>query len=132
MSIISLKITDETFAGKILNEISIKVSDERLTVKDIIEARVYAEVEDYNNKLTQIFTGLVQPTDAEVSLNGFKLRRIKKIDGEKQVYTALDAFQKNGFFVLIDNKQAESLDEEVLVSNESTVSFVKLTPLIGG
>jgi hypothetical protein len=132
MSIISLKITDETFAGKILNEISIKVSGERLTVKDIIEARVYAEVEDYNNKLTQIFTGLVQPTDAEVSLNGFKLRRIKKIDGEKQVYTALDAFQKNGFFVLIDNKQAESLDEEVLVSNESTVSFVKLTPLIGG
>jgi hypothetical protein len=115
-----------------LNEISIKVSDERLTVKDIIEARVYAEVEDYNNKLTQIFTGLVQPTDAEVSLNGFKLRRIKKIDGEKQVYTALDAFQKNGFFVLIDNKQAESLDEKVLVSNESTVSFVKLTPLIGG
>lgn len=132
MSTINLKITDETFAGKILNEIRIAVSGERLTIKDIIEARVYAEVDDYNNRLSETFNGLVQPTDAEVFLNGFKIKKVKRIDAEKQVYTALDAFQKNGFFVLIDNRQAESLEEEVLVNNESTVSFIKLTPLVGG
>lgn len=132
MSTISLKITDETFAGKILNEISIAVSGERITVKDIIEARVYQEVEDYNNKSPQTFYGLVQPTDTEVFLNGFRIKKPKKIDAEKQLYAALDAFQKNGFFVLIDNKQAELLEEEVLVNNESTVSFIKLTPLVGG
>ncbi|SEN44812.1 hypothetical protein SAMN05192574_103192 [Mucilaginibacter gossypiicola] len=132
MSTINLKITDETFAGKILNEIRIAVSGERLTIKDIIEARVYAEVEAYNDKLTETFTGLVQPTDAEAFLNGFKIKKVKRIDAEKQVYTALDAFQKNGFFVLIDNRQAESLEEEILVNNESTVSFIKLTPLVGG
>jgi len=132
MSTISLKITDETFGGKILNEISIAVSAERLTVKDIIEARVYAEVEDYNKRMPLVFKGLVQPNDAEVALNGFKVKPAKKVDAEKQLYTALDAFQKNGFFVLIDNKQAELLDEEVIVTKDSTVSFVKLTPLVGG
>jgi hypothetical protein len=132
MSTLKLKITDETFAGKILNEISISVSGERLTVKDIIEARVYAEVADYNQKLPEIYRGLVQPKDAEVVLNGFRVKPKVEVDAEKQVYTALDAFQKNGFFVIIDNKQAEQLDEEVLLSNDSLVSFVKLTPLVGG
>ena len=132
MSTLKLKITDETFAGKILNEISISVSGERLTVKDIIEARVYAEVAEYNQKLPEIYRGLVQPKDAEVVLNGFRVKPKVEVDAEKQVYTALDAFHKNGFFVIIDNKQAEQLDEEVLLSNDSVVSFVKLTPLVGG
>ncbi|GAA4317381.1 hypothetical protein GCM10023149_14910 [Mucilaginibacter gynuensis] len=132
MSTISLKITDETFAGKILNEISIAVSTEHLTVKDIIEARVNAEVTEYNKKLPEIYRGLVQPKDAEVALNGFRVKQRAFVDAEKQVYAALDAFQKNGFFVLIDNKQAEALDEQVFVNSNSAVSFIKLTPLVGG
>jgi hypothetical protein len=48
------------------------------------------------------------------------------------VYIALDAFNKNGYFVLVDNKQAESLDQEVKLSPVSSVKFVKLTPLVGG
>ncbi len=132
MSTITLKVTDETFARKILNEISISVSGERLTVKDIIEARVYAEVGDYNRRLPEIFRGLIQPTNAEVALNGFRVKPKVLVDAEKQVYTALDAFQKNGFFVIIDDVQAEDLDKEVLLHNDSVVSFVKLTPLVGG
>lgn len=132
MSVLTLKITDESFTGAILNEISIAISGERVTVEEIITARVHAEVDDYNKRLPDIFRGLVQPTGAEAILNGFKVRKMVKIDAEKQVYTALNAFQKNGFFLLIDNRQAERLEEEVLLSKDSTVSFIKLTPLIGG
>jgi len=129
---INLSIKDETAGGKILNEIIISLKNELLTVKDIIEARVNAEVEAYNNKLPEIYRGLVQPQDAEIALNGYKPKTKKQIDAEKQVYIALDAFQRNGFFVLIDDKQAESLDETVLLTPDSSVSFVKLTPLVGG
>lgn len=129
---LQLKVTDETFAGKILNEISISVSGERLSVKEIIEARVYAEVADYNQKLPEIYRGLVQPTGAEVALNGYRVKQKISVDAEKQLYTALDAFQKNGFFVIIDDVQAESLDQQVLLHGDSTVSFIKLTPLVGG
>jgi len=132
MSTLTLKITDESFSGAILNEISIAFSGERVTIAEIIIARVHAEVADYNKRLPEIFRGLVQPTEAEITLNGFKVRKMVKLDAEKQVYTALNAFQKNGFFLLIDNRQAERLEEEVLLNKESTVSFIKLTPLIGG
>ncbi|WP_299221894.1 hypothetical protein [uncultured Aquimarina sp.] len=127
-----LTIKDTTIGGDLLNEIEIAVQNERTTVKDIIIGRVAAEVKNYNDKLPEYFTGLVQPSEAEKTLNGFKLKTRKKIDAEQQAYIALEAFQQNGFFVLIDDQQAEDLDQEVLVAADTSVSFVKLTPLVGG
>ncbi|TAE04136.1 MAG: hypothetical protein EAZ97_00510 [Bacteroidetes bacterium] len=128
----TITITDETFAGKILNKISLDFEKELVTIEQIITQRVIKEVENYNTKLPEYFNGLIAPNDAEKSLNGYKLKEKKTIDAEKQVYIALDAFQKNGFFVIIDNRQAETLAEEVLLNTHTQVSFVKLTPLIGG
>jgi hypothetical protein len=34
--------------------------------------------------------------------------------------------------VLIDNQQAESLNQEVLLHPDIHISFVRLTPLVGG
>ena len=128
-----ITIKDETLAGDILDTIELVVSSEILTVKEIIAARVAAEVDAYNKKLPEYFKGLVQPTEAEKTLNGFKLKDKKKtIDVEKQVFVALDAFQKNGYFVLIDNNQAKSLQQQVLVRENTSISFIKLTPLVGG
>jgi len=128
----NILIKDESATGKILNQIMIAVENELTTVKEIIEARVYAEVQVYNQKLPEYFNGLVQPSDTERTLNGSKLRTPRKIDPEKQVYVALDAFQKNGYFILIDDQQAETLEQEILVGADTSVSFVQLTPLVGG
>ncbi len=129
---ITITAKDETFSGKILNEVLLHFKSEKVLVKDIIKERVLKEVENYNNKLPQYFNGLVEPTDAEKTLNGYKLKPKKLIDGEKQVYVALDAFLKNGYFLLIDDIQAESLEDEVIISNDTKISFIKLTPLVGG
>ncbi|TGV03397.1 hypothetical protein [Flavivirga rizhaonensis] len=128
-----LILKDVTFTGDILNQIRIAVKNERTTVKELIAARVESEVKAYNNKLPEYFNGLIQPTNAEKTLNGFKLKdRKKKIDVEKQVLIAWDAFYKNGYFILIDDQQAEDLEQEVLVSKTTEISFVKLTQLVGG
>lgn len=128
-----LTLKDTTLTGDILNQIKIAVKNERTTVKDLIAARVEAEVEAYNDKLPEYFNGLIQPTNAEKTLNGFKLRNRKQtIDIEKQVLIAWDAFQKNGYFILIDEEQVEDLEQEVLVSKTTEISFVKLTQLVGG
>lgn len=127
-----LKITDESLTGDILNSIEIKVKNEIVTVKEIIAARVEAEVEAYNRKVPEYFNGLIRPSEAEKTLNGFKLKTKRQIDAEKQTYIAYQAFETNGFLVLIDNEQAESLEQKVLLEEKSTVSFLKLTPLIGG
>lgn len=128
----TLTIQDETATGKILNQLLLEVQNEITTVREIIKARVYQEVEAYNERLPEYFNGLIQPTDTERELNGYKLKTRRTIDFEKQYYVALDAFQKNGYFVLVDNQQAETLDQEILVTDHTTVSFVKLTPLVGG
>lgn len=132
MGKIALKIRDISAADKILNEITISLQSDKVAVKEIIEARVTSEVENYNNKLPEYFNGLVQPSNAEKALNGFKMKERKKIDPEKQVYIALDAFQKNGYFILIDNLQAESLEQIVEIQPSTEINFLKLTPLVGG
>ncbi|MCA8995478.1 MAG: hypothetical protein KDA80_00760, partial [Planctomycetaceae bacterium] len=83
-----------------------------------------------------VFRGLVQPTEAEQVLNGqlreYRLPASRQLDWKKQFSTAVEAFEQNGFFILIDNTQAETLDQSFSVSPRTEVSFVKLTPLVGG
>ena len=129
---ITVSVKDENFAGKVLQEVLVGFSSEIVTVKDIIEARVRQEVETYNKRLPEYYNGVIEPNDAEKTINGFKLRSKKPIDGEKQVYVALDAFQKNGFFVLVDTLQSTSLEQEVQLTKDTRISFLKLTPLVGG
>ena len=128
-----ITLKDTSLSGTILNEITISVERERSTIKDLITARVTTEVEAYNAKRHDYFKGLVAPTAAEKTLNGYKLKdRKKSIDAEQQVFIALDAFQKNGYFILIDDQQAESLEQEVLINENTAVNFIKLTQLVGG
>lgn len=128
-----LTINDETLTGDLLNEIKIEVENELIKVKDLIASRVTAEVHTYNSKKPAYFKGLIEPTNAEKTLNGYKLKNRKDlIDVEQQIFVAYNAFQNNGYFILVDDEQAEDLEQEILVSSNTTVSFVKLTPLIGG
>lgn len=125
-------ISDELLNGKVTNQFEISLETNAITVRDLISKRVSVEIDNYNKKLPEYFNGLIEPKEAERTLNGYKLKPKQLIDVEKQVYIALDAFQKNGFFVLVDNQQLEELDQVVNLQNTSKISFVKLTPLIGG
>ena len=125
-------IQDETMTGKLVNELLLQIDSETITVADLIKARVYTEVNQFNQNTHPNYFGLVQPARAERVLNGYKMKKGDLIDAEKQTYVALDAFQKNGFFVLVDNYQVGNLKEEILINDDTKVSFVRLTPLVGG
>ena len=129
---LTLTVHDETASGQKTNTFTLDCLTERMTVRELIRARIYQEVQDYNLKEPQYFRGLVEPTDAERVLNGYKLKAKRKIDWEEQFKRAVTAFDRNGFFVLVGNKQAESLDQEFDVKVDTEVSFVKLVPLVGG
>lgn len=123
-----LTLRDETFSGQLLHSLSLDVVSQTLTVQELIAARVEAEVQLYNQKLPS--HPLIVPSQAEQELNGLPTKRL--IDTEKQIYVALDAFKKNGFFILIDDEQVDTLDQVVKISSQTKISFIKLTPLIGG
>jgi len=51
---------------------------------------------------------------------------------ERQFEGAIKSFEANGFFLLVDGKQVESLEEELELTSTSKVQFIKLVPLVGG
>ncbi len=132
MPSVQIHVCDETVGGDRSPGFTLDFLNERITVRELIRERVYQEVREYNAQSPTYLRSLVQPTDAEATLNGYRLRKARKIDWEEQYRLALDAFTRNGFFMLVDDRQAESLDDEILVTPQTIVSFVKLTPLVGG
>jgi hypothetical protein len=130
-----LKIRDETtlsLGGDEVEGFTLDVLTARITVRELIRTRVANEVRDYNLSQPEYFRGLVQPTDAESTLNGFKMRKRRRIDPEKQFELALRAFYTNGFILLVDDRQVDELEEEIEVRPDTTVTFLKLVPLVGG
>ena len=131
----TLMIRDETATGVPVHEFPLEFENESITVRELIRERVYQEVSEYNFQSRReggLFRGLVQPTDTERTLNGFKVPKNRDIDWEAQFERAIDAFGRNGFFIIVDDRQAESLDETIVISPGTQASFVKLTPLVGG
>ena len=53
------------------------------------------EVEEYNQKKPEFFRGLVQPKDAEKTLNGYRLEAKRQIEWEPQCERALQAFEES-------------------------------------
>jgi hypothetical protein len=128
----TLTIRDETTAGETLREWSLEFLTERITVRELIRSRVYQEVQDYNLEQPETFRGLIQPTDAERTLNGFKMRKGQTIDWKRQHEKALEAFEQNRVLILIGEHQAESLDETIELQPGTEVTFLRLVPLVGG
>jgi hypothetical protein len=128
----TVKVRDKSTAGGSLHEFALEILTERITVRELIRSRVYQEVQDYNQKQPEIFCGLVQPTDAEATLNGFKLKKRRPIDWKKQFDKAIEAFESNRILILVDDKQVDSLDQEIEVKPGTEVSFLRLTMLVGG
>src|SRR3989440_4209153 len=94
----TLTIHDETTSGQKTNAFTLDCLTERMTVRELIRARIYQEVQDYNQKQPEYFHGLVEPSEAERVLNGYKLKVNRKIDWQKQYERAVTAFARNGFF----------------------------------
>ncbi|WP_102124771.1 hypothetical protein [Deinococcus planocerae] len=127
-------LIDESTAGGNTHTFTLDFLEEHVTVREILRRRVYAEVTDYNTRQPDLFHGLVQPSDAERELNGFRVRTRRPLDWEQQYQRATEAFEHQGFIILVDDRQIEALDEPVhlRLDRPTEVTFLKLVPLVGG
>lgn len=131
---VALNITDEALYGQTQPSYSITLNfpTNHISVRELIEARVREEVGNFNAQQPEIFNMLVQPTLAERVLNGFKFKEKKLISEREQYEKAIQAFDRNGFIILVDDLQVESLDQIIEIEPKTTVTFLKLVPLVGG
>jgi len=129
----TVQIVDETLGSRTAPHTwTLEFPSETVTVREFIRRRIYEEVLEHNSKSLERFQGLVQPEESERVLNGEKGKAGRKLDWEAQYARALEAFRENGFFVLLEDRQAESLDEEFVLTDGSSVTFLKLVALVGG
>jgi hypothetical protein len=129
-----LIIKEENFAGKILDEISLQIANETLTVADLIKLKVENEIDCQNLKIEKNNQGYQHQTEDILNKNNSSYNSVKNktLDAEAQIYRAWEAYKNNQIIVMIDNRQTEALEEEILVSPETQVSFIRLTQLVGG
>lgn len=128
----TVSFIDETTAGDRRAAWHLEIFEERLALREVIRRRVFQEVAEYNAAQPEYFTGLVQPGDAERTLNGYRMKRRRRVDAEEQFAKAIEAFGRNGFLVLVDNRQVEDLDAELDLRMGTEITFLKLVPLVGG
>ena len=131
---ITLTMSDGSLTGRVIQQFKIQIPTSITTARQLIEQRIRQEVVRYNETETfHQFNGLVTPTEQEMTLNGYEKAKPKKmIDADIQYEKALEAFSNNRFFLLVDERQVTELDHELVVSEVSTIQFVKLVPLVGG
>lgn len=118
-------ILEENIAGQILKTNSFDIHSESITIKDLIKNMVNQEVLIFNKNSRNNTMYGYNHLASDIS-------KSKNIDAEQEYFLALDAFQKNGFFIIVDDKQVESIDEEIYISENTKISFIKITQLVGG
>lgn len=114
----------------------------KATVRDLIRARVELEIENRHVELEAANggkLGLGPPNSAEAALNGERgthgfgwafLRTGKGIDSLAR--DAEEAFLAGRYYLLLDDRQAETLEEEIDLERTGNATFLLLTPLQGG
>jgi hypothetical protein len=104
----------------------------KLTLREFIAERVRREVESFNQNRPEVYHGLVAPEESERILNGYRLKRLRELDPQREVDRAMRAFETNGFLVFANGRQIASLDEQIDFATARELEFVKLVPLVGG
>lgn len=128
----TLRVRDETMGGPSRPAFDFEFPSDELTVRELIRERVYQEVQDHELRTAGLFDGLVRPTDAEATLNGYASRPVRAVDWRAQFERACRAFEEKVLLVIVGDRQVTSLDERLFVTSGTAVTFLKLVPLVGG
>ena len=126
----SILIKDETLARH-HHTWSLEFLDETISAREFLRRRIYEEVQNHNTKPVETYNGLIQPA-LEQTLNGTQAKLPRQLNWETQYQTALEAFASNGFIMLWNDQQIEDLEQMLELREGSQVTFLKLTPLVGG
>ncbi len=127
-----LTVRDETAGGRHLGEVTLELSSERMTVRELIRSRVYQEVKDFNVHRPAVYRGFVEPGAAEQALNGSGIRKTRSVDWKRQYQAALAGLECGQLIVTVNGRQVDNPDEEIELLPDTQITFLKLMPLIGG
>lgn len=115
----------------------LEVSEEILTLRDLIRDVTERRVKDWNERTEDDF--ILRALSAEEMEAGAAVGKIAYgermnralQDSEQAVKSALQSFEDGLYCVFIDEEQIEHLDASIFLKEESVLTFVRLTMLAG-
>ena len=129
---VTVRAFDEMTSGERSAGLDLEFLTERVTVRELIRSRVYQEVTEHNARKTLDLGHSFQPTGDELALNGDRQVARGRADWERQFELALRAFEGNGFLLFAGDTQLLDLEEEVELTHDTEITFLRLVPLVGG
>jgi hypothetical protein len=135
-------LTDE-IGGEIYSVGEVRLHKPVITVRELIGVRVDLEIEAHCEREADT-RSRVSPdvSSRELQLNGadnalrpsiFHARRTGEAPArDRMIKAAEQGFLCNRFFILLDDRQAEHLDDQVELDITASATFLQLTPLQGG
>ena len=109
-----------------------------LVLRELLEIIIREELEVFRRRqderrLLQVLTPEqieVGSTRGRIISGGSDLDQ--ESDPDQAVAVAIEAFSDGLYYVFVDNEQIETLDQQVTISPQSTLLFLRLVPLVGG
>lgn len=116
----------------------VDVSNGDMRLRDLISAVVRSEVDAFRER--QVENQLLRVLSKEQIAAGAEVGKItsggsdidQTVDTAAATATALEAFADGFYFVFVDDKQVDDLDQTITVSDDTSLLFVRLVPLAGG
>lgn len=112
--------------------------DNEITLRELIEQVVRHEVQAFNRRQRKdSFVRALSQKQMEEGAVAGKIssggkEHVSVADEEDALSTALVAFEDGMYFVIIDDRRYTALEDAVVVTESSTMTFVRLTLLAGG
>lgn len=138
---IQLSIVEKIVGQTERQAYSIRLAIERVPAHLIVAEHVRTEVDRVNEarrlsreKHNRVASFLVGSHSHEVErrLNPKPDRTPKVLDAETEIAAALRAVKAHQIIMLFDDREVSDLDEILTVTDDSSITFLRLVPLIGG
>ncbi|WP_415892927.1 hypothetical protein ACMXYN_00025 [Neptuniibacter sp. PT8_73] len=127
---VQLNVIDTDIFNQNSKLITLCFSMEKISIKELIETRVMKEFNiEEEHKLKRADNSFI-PTAKELKLNPAPSDPQQDVEIHKD--KAITSFLKNEYFIFINDVQKTDIEERILLSPTTRVTFLKLTPLIGG
>ncbi len=126
---IDLGVYDEKPGGEPSLALTLNFLNERITVRELIRERVYQEVRERNATRNNRYADLAERRKA---MGWEAPGKPALTDWEAEYLVALQGFERNRYFVMVDDRQLESLDDQFNITPTTSVRFIQLVPLKGG
>ncbi|MES2197577.1 MAG: hypothetical protein V4517_24420 [Pseudomonadota bacterium] len=127
---LAVKLIDQTPGGPPAVVRHLRLASERITLRELLARRIDEEVAAFNAGSSTI-QPLIVPDERERRLNE-RTPKPRRIEPDRQLAAAIEAFERNRIMVIVDNRQIEDLDVPLGITSDSEVRFLKMVPLVGG